>query len=90
VDAVITVISWPEPWQPKDVASAPEVLGSSAASGLNLEHEDAVAGIEDQLACADLVVLDKTDLIDSSALNSMDLFSKGAAQSCKDGAERSQ
>ncbi len=67
VDAVITVVDC-EAVAAGRFASDPEAVDTQRQADPNLEHETPLQELfEDQLACADLVVLNKTDLVDTSA-----------------------
>ena len=66
VDAVITVVDC-EAVAAGTFASDPEAVDAQRQADPNLEHETPLQELfEDQLACADLVVLNKTDLVDAS------------------------
>lgn len=66
VDAVITVVDC-EAVAAGTFASDPEAVDTQRQADPNLEHETPLQELfEDQLACADLVVLNKTDLVDAS------------------------
>lgn len=63
VDAVITVVDC-EAVAAGTFASNPEAVDAQRQADPNLEHETPLQELfEDQLACADLVVLNKTDLV---------------------------
>jgi len=65
VDAVITVVDC-EAVAVGTFASDPEAVDVQRQADPNLEHETPLQELfEDQLACADLVVLNKTDLVDA-------------------------
>lgn len=65
VDAVITVVDC-EAVAAGKFASNPEAVEQERQADPNLEHETPLQELfEDQLACADLVVLNKTDLVDA-------------------------
>lgn len=65
VDAVITVVDC-EAVATGTFASDPEAVNVQRQADPNLEHETPLQELfEDQLACADLVVLNKTDLVDT-------------------------
>ncbi len=67
VDAVITVVDC-EAVAAGKFASDPEAIDTQRQADPNLEHETPLQELfEDQLACADLVVLNKTDLVDAAA-----------------------
>ena len=67
VDAVITVVDCAAVAD-GTFASNPEAVERERQADPNLEHETPLQELfEDQLACADLVVLNKTDLIDATA-----------------------
>ncbi len=75
VDAVITVVDC-EAVAKGTFASDPEAVDHQRQADPNLEHETPLQELfEDQLACADLVILNKTDLVDvatqESVLNSI-------------------
>lgn len=66
VDAVITVVDCAAV-AAGTFASNPEAVDAQRQADPNLEHETPLQELfEDQLACADLVVLNKTDLVDAS------------------------
>ncbi len=66
VDAVITVVDC-EAVAAGRFASNPEAVDAARQADPNLEHETPLQELfEDQLACADLVVLNKTDLVDAA------------------------
>ena len=67
VDAVITVVDCAAV-AAGTFASNPEAVAQERQADPNLEHETPLQELfEDQLACADLVVLTKTDLVDAAA-----------------------
>ncbi|MBD1944159.1 cobalamin biosynthesis protein CobW [Coleofasciculus sp. FACHB-712] len=66
VDAVITVVDC-EAVAAGTFASDPEAVDAQRLEDPNLEHETPLQELfEDQLACADLVVLNKTDLVNAT------------------------
>lgn len=66
VDAVITVVDC-EAVANGTFARDPEAVNIQRQADDNLEHETPLQELfEDQLACADLVVLNKTDLVDAA------------------------
>lgn len=66
VDAVVTVVDC-EAVANGRFASDPEAVDAQRQADDNLEHETPLQELfEDQLACADLVVLNKTDLVDAA------------------------
>jgi len=66
VDAVITVVDC-EAVAAGTFASSPEAVAAQRQADPNLSHETPLQELfEDQLACADLVVLTKLDLVDAS------------------------
>ncbi|GAB6052224.1 cobalamin biosynthesis protein CobW [Magnetospira thiophila] len=68
VDGVIAVIDAPAVAEGRFAYDPAAVAAEAAADGA-LAHDDALEELfEDQLACADLVVLNKTDLTDANAL----------------------
>ncbi len=68
VDAVITVVDC-DAVAAGTFASDPEAVAMQRQADDNLEHETPLQELfEDQLACADLVVLNKTDLVDAATL----------------------
>lgn len=68
VDAVITVVDCAAV-AAGTFASDPEAVAMQRQADDNLEHETPLQELfEDQLACADLVVLNKTDLVDAATL----------------------
>ncbi len=71
VDAVITVVDC-EAVAKGTFASDPEAVNSQRQADPNLEHETPLQELfEDQLACADLVILNKTDLVDEATQESV-------------------
>lgn len=51
------------------VTADPEALAAQRAADPSLEHEDPVEEVfQDQIACADLVVMTKADMVDNAAL----------------------
>jgi len=67
VDAVITVVDCAAV-AAGTFASDPEAVQAQRQADDNLEHETPLQELfEDQLACADLVILNKTDLVDEVA-----------------------
>lgn len=65
VDAVVTVVDCAAVAEGR-FASNPEAIALQRQADPNLEHETPLQELfEDQLACADLVVLNKTDLVDA-------------------------
>jgi cobalamin biosynthesis protein CobW len=69
VDGVVTVV---DARALADGRFAPDeaALAAQRKADPNLDHENPIAELfEDQLACADLVVLNKTDLVNGDALN---------------------
>jgi cobalamin biosynthesis protein CobW len=68
VDGVIAVVDGAALAEGR-VASDPEALAAQRAADPALDHEDPVEEVfEDQVACADLVVLTKSDLLDADGL----------------------
>lgn len=68
VDAVITVVDSPAV-AAGTFAAFPERVDAQRRADPNLDHESPLHELfEDQLACADLVLLNKTDLLDAEAL----------------------
>lgn len=68
VDAVVTVVDSPAV-AAGTFAAFPEQVDAQRRADPNLDHESPLHELfEDQLACADLVVLNKTDLLDAEAL----------------------
>jgi cobalamin biosynthesis protein CobW len=54
-------------------ASDEDALAAARAADPNLDHDSPLEELfEDQLACADMVVLNKTDLVDGETLNSVE------------------
>ena len=71
VDAVITVVDC-EAVAKGTFASDPEAVNTQRQADPNLEHETPLQELfEDQLACADLVILNKTDLVDEATQESI-------------------
>lgn len=68
VDAVVTVVDAPAVAEGR-FADDPQAVDAQRRSDDNLDHESPLAELfEDQLATADLVVLHKTDALDTQAL----------------------
>ena len=68
VDGVITVIDGPAVAAGR-FADDPEAVARQRAEDPGVEHDNPLAEVyEDQLMCADLVVLNKADLLDADAL----------------------
>ena len=66
VDGVITVVDC-EAVSTGTIASDLEALEAQRQADPNLDHETPIQELfEDQLACADLVILNKTDLVDAA------------------------
>ena len=82
VDGVITVIDG-RAFADGMFAEDPEALAAQRAADPNLDHDSPLEELfEDQLACADLVVVNKTDLLDADELRSI---SEEIAQASRDG-----
>jgi len=76
VDAVITVVDCAAV-ATGTFASDPEAVAAQAKADDSLEHETPLQELfEDQLACADLVVLNKTDLVDEETKAQVEEFIK--------------
>jgi cobalamin biosynthesis protein CobW len=84
VDAVITVVDC-EAVSEGRFASDPDAVAAERQADPNLEHETPLQELfEDQLACADLVVLNKTDLVDAQQqAEVVDLIQKELSRSVK-------
>ncbi len=68
VDGVVTVVDGPAVAAGR-FADDPEAVARQRAADPQLDHDNPLAEVyEDQLQCADLVVLNKTDLIDAPTL----------------------
>lgn len=71
VDAVIAVVDC-EAVAAGTFAANPEAVDAQRQADPNLEHETPLQELfEDQLACADLVILNKTDLVDDQKLSAV-------------------
>ena len=69
VDGVITVVDGPAVAAGR-FADDPEAVDRQRAEDPGLDHDNPLAEVyEDQLACADLVVLNKADLLDADGLD---------------------
>ena len=85
VDAVITVVDC-EAVAAGTFASNPETVEEERKADPNLEHETPTRQelFEDQLACADLVILNKTDLVDAQQqAEVVDLIKKELSRTVK-------
>src|ERR1700746_2606576 len=68
VDGVVAVVDGAAVAQGR-VAADLDALGRQRAADKALEHDDPIAEVfQDQIACADLVVLNKRDLIDANGI----------------------
>jgi cobalamin biosynthesis protein CobW len=67
------------------VASDMDALAAQRAADPTLDHDDPVEEVfEDQVACADLIILSKSDLMDDGALaRANDIIAKSRARSVK-------
>ena len=66
VDGVIAVVDGPA-LAAGQVASDMDALAAQRAADDSLDHDDPVEEVfEDQVACADLIILSKSDLIDAA------------------------
>ncbi|MBN9074550.1 MAG: cobalamin biosynthesis protein CobW [Rhizobiales bacterium] len=67
VDGVVAVVDGPALAEGR-VASDMEALAGQRSADASIDHEDPVEEVfEDQVACADLVILSKSDLLDDGA-----------------------
>jgi cobalamin biosynthesis protein CobW len=72
VDGVVTVVDASAVAEGR-VASDEAKLAEQRAKDLSLEHDDPVEELfEDQLRCADLILISKTDLVDAAGLARVD------------------
>jgi cobalamin biosynthesis protein CobW len=72
VDGVVTVVDASAIAEGR-VASDAAKLAEQRAKDLSIEHDDPVEELfEDQLRCADLIVISKTDLVDEAGLRRVD------------------
>ncbi len=77
VDGVVTVVDAAAVAEGR-IAPDDAALAAQRAADPSLDHDDPVAELfEDQLACADLVVLSKTDLVDAAALGGVEAVVRG-------------
>lgn len=68
VDGVVAVVDSPALAEGR-VAADPDALARQRAADASLDHDDPIEEVfKDQIACADLVVLNKRDLIDGDGL----------------------
>jgi len=68
VDGVVAVVDAPAVAE-GTFADDPEALAAQRASDTSVDHDNPLEEVfEDQLLCADLVVLNKTDLLDADAI----------------------
>jgi cobalamin biosynthesis protein CobW len=68
VDGVITVVDAPAVAEGR-FADDPDAVAAQRAADPSLDHDDPLAELfEDQLACADIVILNKVDLVDAETL----------------------
>ena len=71
VDGVITVVDGPAVADGR-FADDPEAVARQRAEDPGLDHDNPLAEVyEDQLACADMVVLNKADLLDAAGLDAV-------------------
>jgi cobalamin biosynthesis protein CobW len=72
VDGVIAVVDAPAVRDGR-FADDPDALASQRAADPSLDHDNPLDEVfADQLACADLVVVNKTDLVDAAALDALE------------------
>ncbi len=72
VDGVVTVIDGPAV-AAGTFAADPEAVDAARAADENLNHDSPLEELfEDQIACADLVLLNKTDLLDGDAVEKIE------------------
>jgi cobalamin biosynthesis protein CobW len=96
VDGVITVVDC-EAVASGRLVSDLDAVNAQRQDDPNLDHETPIEELfEDQLACADLVLLTKTDLVDSSAQARVETWLKSELRdgvkilACKDGGVNSE
>lgn len=71
VDGVVTVVDGPAAASGR-FADDPEAVARQRAEDPSLEHDNPLAEVfEDQLTCADMVVLNKADLLDADGIESV-------------------
>jgi cobalamin biosynthesis protein CobW len=83
VDGVIAVVDGPAVADGR-FADDPEAVQRQRAADASIEHENPLEEVyEDQLLCADLVVLNKTDLLQEAEIRSLSAEIKAAAPRAK-------
>jgi cobalamin biosynthesis protein CobW len=71
VDGVITVVDGPAVFDGR-FADDPEAVAAQRAADNSLDHDNPLAEVyEDQLSAADLIILNKSDLLDAAAINAL-------------------
>jgi cobalamin biosynthesis protein CobW len=89
VDGVITVVDGPAVAAGR-FADDPAAVAAQRAADEQLDHDNPLSEVYlDQIQCADLVILNKTDLLDAASLNDSTTMSAGACPRSTAGAASS-
>ena len=88
VDAVVTVVDGPAVASGL-FASDPEAVQAQREDDDSLEHESPLEELfEEQLGCADMVVINKTDLLDGAILDTVTMEVTGQLRARREGRDR--